>query len=50
MSVNIVNTYGIIRDISSRYANFRKKVSFDDHRQISLNDSGNLINDKGKIK
>ena len=37
---------GMIRDLSLKYADFKRKIN----KKISLNDSGQVLNDSGKIK
>lgn len=43
------NTLGIIRNLSIKYADFRREIN-NSQKKVSLNDSGSLINDSGKIK
>lgn len=42
-------THGAIRTLTSKYAELKRNLA-DNPRKISLNDSGNLINDNGKHK
>jgi hypothetical protein len=42
-------TLGVIRSLSSKYVEIKRNINSNPKR-ISLNDSGSLINDNGKIK
>lgn len=42
-------TLGIVRSLSSKYVEIKRNLNSNPKR-ISLNDSGSLINDNGKIK
>jgi hypothetical protein len=51
--LNKSNTFGLSRNLSSRYAEIRRGLNVNDSsssRKISLNDSSAVMNDYGKVK
>ena len=48
-SISKYKTLGATRSLSSKYVELKRNTSRDTKR-VSLNDSGSLINDNGKIK
>jgi len=45
-----IQTLGVMRNLSVRYADIRRNVIISDTKRISPNNSESLINDQGKMR